>query len=176
MAYNDAKQQAMAYCHMRRAAVAEQLHPTYLKHYWNLCAELNETYWAPYSGRRSFKNQLELWQRGRTHESISQGGRVVTNARPGDSAHNWGCATDWAEFRPEFVGQEIWNKANWQEFENAVHKSELVWGGDFKKLVDKPHCELPISVSWKLVGDIYRSEGVDVALAEIELRYEGAFK
>lgn len=157
----------LAYVEMRRENTREGLVPLYQDYYDVLCEELKNTYWAPYSGRRSLEEQLKTYMKGRTPESIALGERIVTRARPGDSPHNWGCASDWAEFRPEFVGQEIWNKANWNEFGAAVRKVGLVWGGDFKSIIDKPHSELPLRVSWKQIGSIYMSEGKQAAIEAI---------
>lgn len=147
-----------AFVQMRRESLRKDLSPLYLPFFDRLCSELEFTYWAPYSGRRTLEKQLELYNKGRTLESRALGEAIVTRARPGDSPHNWGCATDWAEFRPEFVGQEIWNKANWYEFGAAVEKMELTWGGRFK-FVDKPHAELKIRCSWGQIGKIFREQG-----------------
>lgn len=157
-----------AYVLMRREAVGENLHHIFKQQYWRLCEVLEGTYWAPYAGRRSLEKQAALYDQGRSPASKARGERVVTNAKAGDSAHNWGCASDWAEFRPEFVRTEIWDKAEWSVFGDAVRKVGLEWGGDWKRFLDRPHAQLPLQVSWKKIGEIYRAEGIEAALMMIE--------
>lgn len=174
MASDEEIKAALNFAEFRRASTAEQLSDFYKPYYDELCAILGGTFWAPYSGRRSLKQQEDLWNQGRTQASIAKGEKIVTNAIPGNSSHNWGCATDWAEFRPEFRGKEIWDKANWPVFRDAVYKSGMKWGGDFKDKdgkpqIDMPHCELPIDVSWRIVGETYRKRGVERAIEAIGL-------
>jgi hypothetical protein len=168
---------ALAYAKLRREAERKKLSLYMLPYFDALCEILNDTFWAPYSSQRSLKEQAELFAKGRTKESIAKGEGIVTNAQAGDSPHNWGCATDWAEFRPEFRGQDIWNRANWNQFRDAVLHVGMKWGGHFTavrdgKVVpfpDNPHCELPISVKWSQVGDMYRKSGVERAVEFIGL-------
>lgn len=168
MSINDEAKAARDYAELRQISTLEHLYSLYKPYYENLCFELAGTFWAPYWGTRSLDEQQKLYDQGRTQESIARKDRIVTNAIPGNSPHNFGCATDWAEFRPEFRGQEIWDKAEWVVFRDAVKRVGLVWGGDFKS-VDKPHCELPIKISWKEVGNIYRAYGQEKAIEAIEL-------
>lgn len=156
-----------AYVKMRRESAKTKLWAFYVPLYTKLCALLEGTYWAPYSGYRGLNDQALLYAKGRTVP-----GRIVTNAAPGNSAHNWGCATDWAEFRPGYKGQDPWAKANWPEFAAAVKTAKMKWGGDFKELVDRPHCELPIEVSWSKVGDVYRAQGYEMAQILITKSYK----
>lgn len=157
-----------AYVSMRRESVRDKLFHLYLPFYDDLCAELEDTFWAPYSSFRSLEEQLKLYNKGRTQESRARGEAIVTRARPGDSPHNWGCATDWAEFRPEFVSQEIWNKADWKVFGQAVESVGLEWGGSWLNFMDKPHAELKINCRWAKIGQIYRDQGIIEAEAAIE--------
>lgn len=150
-----------AYVKMRRETIREGLHQLYIPFYDALCEELENTFWCPYSGLRTIEDQKKIYAIGRT---TGEPGRTVTNARPGLSAHNWGCATDWCEMRPEFTGREVWNNADWKVYERAVKKVSLRWGGDFKKFVDKPHNELILHVSWKEVGMTFERSGEKVAL------------
>jgi len=169
MASDEEIKAALNFAEFRRASTGENVSDYFKPYYDELCLELSGTYWAPYSNRRSLKQQEDLWNKGRTPESLAKKESIVTNAKPGDSAHNWGCATDWCEFRPEFRNQDLWNKANWAEFAAAVQKVGLIWGGNFSSIVDKPHCELPLEVSWKVVGETYRKRGVERAIEVIGL-------
>jgi hypothetical protein len=154
---------ALAYAKMRREQIRKELSPIFVPRFDILCETLEDTFWGPYAGKRSFALQGEYYSRGRTAP-----GPVITNAQPGDGPHNWACATDWCEWRPEFVAQEKWNKANWPQFADAVRGAGLIWGGDFKSIKDLPHCELGIAVSWRLVGDTFRKSGHGVALKFIQ--------
>lgn len=162
-----------AFVEMRRESTRSTLSPLYIPYFDKLCEALSNSFWAPYSGNRSFAEQQKLYQKGRTRESIDRNQTIVTNAKAGDSAHNWGCATDWAEFVPGYVSQEVWTKADWGVFSRAVESVGLVWGGNFKNFKDKPHCELPIKVSWKVIGSVYRTSGEVAARKEIELQIRG---
>jgi len=89
---------------------------------------------------------------------------------PGFSAHNYGCATDWAEFRPEYTGKQVWDKAKWPEYSKAVKSAGLVWGGDWNgngkrdpNDFDLPHNQLAIRISYSKVGAIYRAKGLGAA-------------
>jgi hypothetical protein len=158
---------ALQHAELRRESVSQVLLNHYKEYYTELCDLLKDTYWAPYSSHRSMEQQLALYNKGRTDRSRQMKEKIVTNAKPGDSPHNWSCATDWVEFRPDFRGSDLWNKSNWDDFAKAVKQVGLIWGGDFQKLVDKPHCELPINCSWSKIGEIYRNQGYDKAIEAI---------
>lgn len=168
MATSEEERRAKEYAEMRQMSVLETLSDFYKPYYEELCFLLAGTYWVPYCGTRSLKDQETLYEKGRTPESKARGEKIVTNSVPGNSPHNYGCASDWAEFRPDFRGQDIWEKADWPVFAEAVRKASLVWGGNFKSIIDKPHCELPIKISWKEIGNIYRAEGHEMAILAIE--------
>jgi len=151
----------------RRMLIRLELSELFLPHYDLFCTLLDANfggyYWAPYSGLRSLEEQDKLYQQGR-----SKPGRIVTNAPAGSSAHNWGCATDWAEFFPGFSGQDIWNKANWRHFESVARQvPNIRWGGYFS-IVDKPHIELKINTRWGDIGREYALNGKDKAIEMIK--------
>jgi len=83
-------------------------------------------------GYRSPEEQNRLYAQGRT-----EAGKVVTNARGGQSWHNFGLAADYA-----FVvnGQITW-KGPWNIFGRIAHECGLEWGGDFKRFPDRPHVQ-----------------------------------
>src|SRR5690606_12092414 len=86
----------------RRERFRRGLHPLYLPFYDALCLELGD-HWQPYFGIRTHEQQAFLYAQGRDRP-----GRVVTNARAGESAHNYGCASDWTVWRG---GQPLWPDA-----------------------------------------------------------------
>ena len=81
---------------------------------------------------RSVAEQNKLYARGRTLP-----GKIVTNARGGESLHNYGVAFD---ICPVINGKAIFNDAS---LFNRVGKIGidlgLEWGGSWKKFIDKPH-------------------------------------
>lgn len=90
-----------------------------------------------YEGVRSLERSAELYAQGRTRP-----GPIVSNAQPGQSPHNWRMAAD---VYPYVNGKSVENAdaPEWAEFGAAVKLAGMTWGGDFSRLVDKPHVELP---------------------------------
>lgn len=84
------------------------------------------------AGYRSIVEQNALYAQGRTKP-----GKKVTNARGGDSWHNYGLAADYA-----FIinGKVTWD-GPWATFGKIARSCELEWGGDFRSIVDRPHVQ-----------------------------------
>ena len=90
------------------------------------------------SAYRSFAEQDALFAQGRTKP-----GNIVTNARGGESIHNFGLAFDVV---PMVHGQTNWN-GNWS-FIGALGKSfGFTWGGDWQAFPDRPHFEMDVGLS-----------------------------
>lgn len=143
----------------RRETYRQGLHSLYLPIYDRLCESL-PTCWQPYYGKRSIEVQDSLYAAGRTAP-----GRIVTRARGGESAHNYGCASDWTLF--ERSGKALWPKAGsgaWSQYKDACVKAGAFWGGDFED-PDCFHNELALRVSWKRVGEVYFSQGFLAAMS-----------
>jgi hypothetical protein len=85
-------------------------------------------------GYRSPETQLKYYNQGRVTP-----GAIITFAPPGFSYHNYGLAVDVCEFKN---GKPDWNSKRWDEIGQIGKKYGLVWGGDWKRLVDKPHFQL----------------------------------
>lgn len=86
------------------------------------------------SGFRTWAEQDELYAQGRT-----KAGGIVTNARGGQSNHNYGTAFDVV---PIENGKADWNSKRWNEIGALGKKIGFKWGGDWTGLVDKPHFEM----------------------------------
>lgn len=84
-------------------------------------------------GYRSLEAQADLYAQGRTKP-----GSVVTNAKPGQSPHNYAAAIDVVFITKD--GNVDWN-GPWAAIGAIGEELGLVWGGRFKGLVDKPHFE-----------------------------------
>lgn len=145
----------------RRSFFRSGLHDIYKPFYDSLCSLLDQK-WQPYSGFRSFDDQEKLYAKGR-----SIPGSAVTNAKGGESAHNYGCASDWTIFDDK--GNPEWLKKEdplWDEYKTAIWKSGLRAGADFG---DVDHNEYPIDCSWKRVKAVYDVNGIDGAMGFIEV-------
>lgn len=83
------------------------------------------------SGRRSWQDQAKLYAQGRTDP-----GKIVTNAEPGESWHNYGRAFDVAI--ADALGRPTWpdDAATWGKIGEIGTQLGLSWGGSFG---DRPH-------------------------------------
>lgn len=82
---------------------------------------------------RSWDEQAALYAKGRTAK-----GSVVTKAKPGESWHNYGLAFDVAFVSPPAKGLY---DGDWKKVGQIGTELGLIWGGNFKSIVDKPHFE-----------------------------------
>lgn len=86
---------------------------------------------------RTFDEQDELYAQGRTKP-----GKIVTNARAGESYHNYGLAVDVVEIKPQFGYDKGYDKNRWDLIGKEAKAMGFEWGGDFKSFVDKPHLQM----------------------------------
>jgi peptidoglycan L-alanyl-D-glutamate endopeptidase CwlK len=93
------------------------------------------------SAYRSPEEQARLYSLGR-----SRGGNVVTNARAGQSYHNYGLALDVVEIRD---GRPIWQKEAFIPIARVFKKYGFKWGGDFNSFKDYPHFEKTYGYNWR---------------------------
>lgn len=95
-----------------------------------------------YSTLRDNESQAELYAKGRT-----TAGPIVTNARPGESAHNYGCAWDCV---PIVHGKAMWNDdATYTKLGRIGEALGLEWAGRWTgKLKEKAHFQL---AGWKTI-------------------------
>ena len=94
-------------------------------------------------GLRSFKEQDELYAIGRTKP-----GKKVTNAKAGQSIHNYGLAVDICLIingkTASWDTVKDWDNdkvADWYECVKIFSKYGWVWGGNWKTFKDLPHFE-----------------------------------
>jgi len=92
------------------------------------------------SGTRTYAEQTAIYAQGRTKP-----GKVVTNAKAGQSNHNFGIAFDIGIFK----GKNYYDGDTTAEIKAYADASKLIkpatgldWGGDWRK-ADTPHYELP---------------------------------
>ncbi|ETT50213.1 M15 family metallopeptidase [Paenibacillus sp. FSL H7-689] len=100
-------------------------------------------------GYRSSEEQDALFNQGR-----SSAGNIVTNARGGESYHNYGLAIDFALRTPE--GDVVWDmerddngngKADWMEVVDLAKELDFTWGGDWANFPDYPHLQMDFGLS-----------------------------
>lgn len=93
------------------------------------------------SGTRTYAEQDALYRKGRNGNRENK----VTNAKGGQSNHNFGIAWDIGLFED---GKYITDIKKYKQLSPLVipHISELEWGGDWKSFPDFPHYQLKTSV------------------------------
>lgn len=90
---------------------------------------------------RTMEQQALLYAKGRTIPGVK-----VTNAKPGQSMHNYGFAIDIALIDVKVnKGEVIWDagRLEWQLAVKYFKNSGWEWGGDWYKFKDYPHFEKP---------------------------------
>ena len=90
-------------------------------------------------GMRTYAEQDALYAQGRTTP-----GDIVTNARGGQSNHNFGTAFDVVEVRPN--GSINWSP-DWDAIGRVGTDMGLEWGGNWTTFVDRPHFQLDTGLS-----------------------------
>lgn len=93
------------------------------------------------SGTRTWAEQTKLYAQGRT-----TAGPKVTNAKAGQSWHNFGVAVDLTLFdksgkRPK------WDGAEYDRMGAIARELGLEWGGAWRKFKDRPHVQRPLGLT-----------------------------
>ena len=92
------------------------------------------------SGFRSFAEQDALFARGRTIlREDNKRVRIVTNARAGESYHNYGVAFDVVEIRN---GKALWTNPEWPRIGELGIQLGFEWGGNWTRFKDRPHFQM----------------------------------
>lgn len=113
---------------------------------------------------RNLEAQNKRYAQGRTEP-----GPIVTHARPGDSLHHYGLAFDScvAGGNP-YLDKDPDQDHFWSEFGRMAGAHGLKWGGNFRGLPDRPHCELSYGLSLPLIKELYRTNGLFAIWTEID--------
>lgn len=102
-------------------------------------------------GYRSNEEQERLYKQGRSAK-----GDIVTNARAGESMHNYGLAIDFALRLND--GSVIWDleydgngngKSDWMEVVAVAKDLGFQWGGDWTNFPDYPHLQMDFGLTIK---------------------------
>jgi len=121
---------------------------------------------------RSFAEQDNLYALGRTKLFDNNSNRlgIVTNARGGESVHNYGLAFDIVllldSSNDGTFKTASWNikrdddhdqKPDWKEIADYFKKLGWKWGGDWKSFPDYPHFEKTFGHTWKSLSEKYKA-------------------
>jgi peptidoglycan L-alanyl-D-glutamate endopeptidase CwlK len=106
------------------------------------------------SGSRTYSEQDQLYRKGRFGNPPPR----VTNARGGQSNHNFGIAWDVGIFDggKYLPGDNARETKIYKQLAPIVLTSDLEWGGNWKSIVDMPHYQLKL----------------DLTLAQVRARFE----
>lgn len=115
-------------------------------------------------GLRTFAEQDILYSQGRT-----TAGPIVTNARGGQSPHNFGLAIDFCirhkdgtvsfDMHEDLTSDGI---ADWNQVVKEFKKFSFEWGGDWKgRLADNDHVELLFGKSLVQLLAMYNAKQID---------------
>lgn len=122
--WDPASAQRIAKLHPKMRAVAAQLLTR---------AEMQGIKLRVTSTLRTYAEQTELYAQGRT----KPGGKV-TNAKAGESWHNFGLAMDVVAIKD---GKADW-EGPWERIAEIGKSLGLEWGGDWQSFKDKPHFQM----------------------------------
>lgn len=100
---------------------------------------------------RTFKEQNELYAIGRT-----KSGKKVTNAKAGQSIHNYGLSLDIVLIIDDKTAswdvKKDWDndrQSDWMEVVSIFKKYGWSWGGDWRTFKDMPHFEKTFGNTWR---------------------------
>ena len=144
----------------------DQLHPSIRLDVSNLIEKINTKVLTGRAkvriaqGLRTFAEQDALYAQGRTKP-----GKKVTNAKGGQSIHNYGLAVDivlildgktasWDE-KSDFDRDQ---QSDWMEVVSEFKKAGWVWGGDWRTFKDMPHFEKTKGLSLKQIQEKYNKK------------------
>lgn len=84
----------------------------------------------------------------------------VTNAKGGESFHNYGLAIDLVEMDGATNNICDW-KFDMATIQAIAKKHGIAWGGNFKSIVDKPHFEITFGYTWQQLKALHNAGKVD---------------
>lgn len=118
------------------------------------CAARGATY-KQTAGLRTYAEQDKIYAQGRTLP-----GKRVSNAKGGQSIHNFGCAADFAAIKGKKVS---WDVADYKVLQEEAEKLGLESGGSWKAIKDWPHVQLPLQARGFTLGvldTVFRQDGL----------------
>lgn len=106
-------------------------------------------------GFRSISDQQKVYNQGRTAP-----GKIVTQAEPFQTFHNYGLAADFC-FRGKDPYLDMTENASliWSQVGSIASQNALTWGGTFK-FQDKPHLENNYGLFWENCQSMVEDNGL----------------
>ena len=108
---------------------------------------------------RDLESQAALYAQGRTAP-----GKRVTNAKPGQSYHNWRVAFDVVPLR---AGNPVWNTTGadgklWEQIGNLGEAVGLEWAGRWTRFREYAHIQFPggLTLAQLAAGDVPHEEAL----------------
>lgn len=150
-------------------------------------AAYHNLYFAAFMGLRTWELQDALYSQGREQLDVvnarrslaglgpitaEENKKIVTNARGGDSWHNYGLAVDLVEDgdAQQAGVQWSWSKnLDYLSLGKVVQTTRLEWGGLWKSIKDYPHIQMTCGLSLAIAKDRYlRSRDIKKVWTEVE--------
>ncbi|MED0737618.1 M15 family metallopeptidase [Aneurinibacillus thermoaerophilus] len=138
------------------------LHPVVAQRGWEVVFEAwrKGIYVLITQGNRTFKEQEEIYAKGRRKNpdgswTVVNKKEIVSNAKPGESYHNYGIALDFALYTPDGK-QVVWDmntdfnqnhQKDWMEVVQMFKARGFEWGGDWRSFKDYPHVQMTFGFS-----------------------------
>jgi hypothetical protein len=137
--------------------------------------EIRKAFWNAYElqlrvtrGYSSFEDQWKIYAKGRKKNQrgewiVFDPKKVVTNARGGESFHNFGLAIDVAFMGDDPYLEKLPPKEfdfYWGEYGKLCKQFELEWGGDWKRMKDRPHCQKDYGLTLAELQMLYEEAGL----------------
>jgi peptidoglycan L-alanyl-D-glutamate endopeptidase CwlK len=117
------------------------------------------------SGNRTFAEQDKLFEKGRTIPPIGKS-HIVTNARGGQSNHNFAIALDFGVFQGKRylddgtkAEQSVASGVHRSVAEKLAEKHGVEWGGNWKSFKDEPHFEIETGLTLQQKRDRLKKNG-----------------
>jgi peptidoglycan L-alanyl-D-glutamate endopeptidase CwlK len=117
-------------------------------------------------GLRTFEEQNALYAQGRT-----KSGSIITNAKGGQSYHNYGLAIDFCLLLDKdgngTYDQDSWDikkdndkdgTADWLEVVRVFEAAGYEWGGKWSSIKDYPHVQKLFGYNWKELLEKYNKK------------------
>lgn len=102
---------------------------------------------------RTFAESDALYAQGRTKP-----GKIVTNAKAGQSIHNYSFALDFVIMKDNKMSWDV--DKYWMQVVNIFKKHGWSWGGDWKSFKDYPHLEKS-PLTWQKLLELKNKGKVD---------------
>ena len=155
----------------------DALFPPFAEQVTKFNSQIQKYGFYPFETFRSFDRQMSLWQQGRTLQNgvwvVADATKIVTKAKPGSTAHQYGCAVDeipdadlskqgiqwtWGDTMKDAAGKTI--AVPWKTVGKISGSLGLDWGGNWA-FVDLPHHQLLYGCTIAELYQLLVSEGLE---------------